>query len=325
MSIIVPATEPEIRRAAAILRGGGIVAFPTETVYGLGANALDAEAVGKIFAAKGRPATNPIIVHIADMRQFALVAIVSDAASALAAHFWPGPLTLVLPKTGEVPDIVTASGPTVGVRMPRHPVALQLIREAGLPIAAPSANRSERISPTRAQHVANSLGGAVDLILDGGSCVVGIESTVLDLASDPPRILRPGIIGAAEIEEVLGSPLAHAGASQGISRSPGNRPRHYAPRHHVHILNAGVIKTDAAILAQDCVYLVYSDQAASITAGAVRIVLPDAPSGYATGLYHALHTLDNVPTATAIIVEEPPAGPEWAAIRDRLRRAAAAG
>jgi len=323
MPIIVPATAPEIRRAAAILRAGGIVAFPTETVYGLGANALDAEAVGKIFAAKGRPATNPIIVHIADMRQFELVAIVSDEAAALAAHFWPGPLTLVLPKTGEVPDIVTASGPTVGVRMPRHPVALQLIREADLPIAAPSANRSERISPTRAQHVANSLGRAVDLILDGGSCAVGIESSVLDLASDPPRILRPGIIGAAEIEEVLGRQLAQPGESQGISRSPGRRPRHYAPRHPVQILNADVI--ESAAQAQEYVFLVYSDQAATATADAVRIVLPADPSGYATGLYHALHTLDSTPTAQSIIVEEPPPNPEWAAIRDRLRRAAAAG
>ena len=191
----------EISRAASLLRAGQLVAFPTETVYGLGANALDAAAVEKIFTAKGRPNTIPLIVHI-DSVQMAktLAANWPDAAERLARRFWPGPLTLVLPKRAHVPDIVTAGLPTVGLRMPAHPIALELIRKAQLPIAAPSANRFTELSPTTAEHVRQALGSAVSLILDGGAAAVGIESTVLSLAGPHPVLLRPGMISIAQIE-----------------------------------------------------------------------------------------------------------------------------
>lgn len=188
--------DAALAEAAERLRAGELVAFPTETVYGLGANALDANAVAKIYAAKGRPATNPIIVHVASVEQAkTLVKTWPAIADELAAQHWPGPLTLVLEKADHIPDIVTAGGRTVGIRIPNHPVALELLRRAGVPVAAPSANRSEEVSPTQAKHVADSLGAFVDdlLILDGGACGVGIESTVLDVTCDPPRVLRPGM------------------------------------------------------------------------------------------------------------------------------------
>ncbi len=186
--------EPErIARAAEVLRRGGLVAFPTETVYGLGANALDPNAVAGIFHAKGRPANNPVIVHVAEARDvLRVVADWPEIAERLAQRFWPGPLTLVLPKRAGVPDVVTAGGPTVAVRVPAHPVALALLRAVGVPIAAPSANRSTQLSPTRAEHVQRGLDGLIDLILDGGPTTGGLESTVLDVTTTPPRLLRPG-------------------------------------------------------------------------------------------------------------------------------------
>src|SRR5437660_12869477 len=185
MTRIFIAEPAAIAEAAAVLRRGGLVAFPTETVYGLGGNALDPAAVARIFAAKGRPATNPVIVHVADAAGVPLVAAAwPDPAARLAARFWPGPLTLVLPRRPEVPDVVTAAGPTVAVRVPAHPVARALLRAAGVPVAAPSANRSSELSPTTAEHVLRGLGGRIDLILDAGPCPGGIESTVLDLTSD---------------------------------------------------------------------------------------------------------------------------------------------
>src|SRR5690348_13744143 len=194
-----------IAEAARILRAGGLVAFPTETVYGLGANALDASAVARIFAAKGRPANNPLIIHIADASDVRkVVADWPESAGRLAERFWPGPLTLVLPRCDAVPDAVTAGGPTVAVRVPAHPVAQALVRAAGVPIAAPSANRSMELSPTRAEHVLRGLDGRIDVLLDGGPTAGGIESTVLDLTATPPRLLRPGLIGVAELEAVLG-------------------------------------------------------------------------------------------------------------------------
>ena len=188
-----------------MLRGGGLAAFPTETVYGLGANALDAAAVARIFAAKGRPANNPLIVHLADAAQVREIAADwPESASRLAERFWPGPLTLVLPRRDIVPDIVTARGPTVAVRVPAHPVAQALLRAAALPLAAPSANRSTELSPTRAEHVLRGLEGRIDLLLDGGPTAGGIESTVLDVTIMPPRLLRPGLIGVAQLEAVIG-------------------------------------------------------------------------------------------------------------------------
>src|SRR5438128_2586209 len=199
-----------IARAAAILRQGRLVAFPTETVYGLGANALDAAAVARVFEVKGRPPTNPLIVHVAGADQIAQVAADwPDVAARLAERFWPGPLTLVLPKRRELPDIVTAGGPTVAVRVPAHPVAQALLKEAGVPVAAPSANRSTGLSPTTAAHVLRGLADRIDLILDGGPTSGGIESTVLDVTTSPPRLLRPGLVTPAAIEAIVG-PIARS-------------------------------------------------------------------------------------------------------------------
>ena len=227
MTPIVPPTPENLARAGDLLRSGGLVAFPTETVYGLGANALDASAVARIFAAKGRPATNPVIVHVATVDEVTTLiderwglspptsalpiastrsARINPAArlQQLAERFWPGSLTLVLPKSSRVPDIVTAGGQTVAVRVPNHSVALELLRVAGVPLAAPSANRSTQLSPTRAEHVLRSLDGRIDLIIDGGLTTGGIESTVLDVTTNPPTLLRPGLVTAAMLEAVLG-------------------------------------------------------------------------------------------------------------------------
>ncbi len=202
---------------------GGLVAFPTETVYGLGADALQPAAVERIFAAKGRPPNNPLIVHVADRAEALTVAATwPETAARLAERFWPGPLTLVLPRRPELPDVVTAGGPTVAIRVPAHPLALALIRAAGIPVAAPSANRSSQVSPTRPEHVLSGLDGRIDLLLAAGPVSGGIESTVLDLTNDPPRLLRPGLVAPAEIEAIIG-PITRP------RRSP-HRPRVRCPR-----------------------------------------------------------------------------------------------
>jgi L-threonylcarbamoyladenylate synthase len=312
-----------ITRAAELLRAGRLVAFPTETVYGLGANALDAAAVERIYAAKGRPAYNPIIVHVARAELATdVVAAWPDRAAALADAFWPGPITLVLPKRAEIPDAVSAGLPTVGVRVPRHPVALALLTAARIPVAAPSANRSMRISPTTGAHVLKSLGDAVDMILDAGPTSVGIESTVIDLSADVPTLLRPGTITRAELEAVVG-PIAIAAATDGTAarRSPGMLDRHYAPR-------ARLVLVDAA----DAGIRVERERASVQRAGAIIISadvelaetivrLPNEPRQYAARLYDALHALDDA-GCDAIIVERVPETPEWMGVRDRLTRAA---
>jgi len=222
-----------IAEAAAVIRRGGLVAFPTETVYGLGANALDPAAVRRIFAAKGRPGDNPLIVHLAGAGQVPAVAVPLPAVDILARRFWPGPLTLVLPRRSVVPDETTAGLDTVAVRVPDHPVALALIRASGCPIAAPSANRSGRPSPTRADHVWADLRGRIDMILDGGEAGIGLESTVIDLTADPPVLLRPGGVTVEELAEILGplrvDPAAEGMPAGGPVRSPGMKYRHYAP------------------------------------------------------------------------------------------------
>lgn len=225
----------EIEQAAKILREGGTVAFPTETVYGLGANALDAVAVAKIFAAKGRPSWDPLIVHVSDRKMLAKVAIATPQAEKLIQNFWPGPLTLLLPRTPEVPDAITAGRPLVGVRMPSHPLALALIRAAGVPIAAPSANRFGHTSPTTADHVLEDLDGRIDAVLDGGPTTVGVESTVLDPNQSPMLIYRPGAITPEMIEQVAGpvrifQPDAAPQQNPASLPSPGVGIRHYAPR-----------------------------------------------------------------------------------------------
>ena len=203
-TVILEANEENIAKCAELLRRGEVVAFPTETVYGLGANALDEKAAAKVFKAKGRPATNPLIIHVADKAQIDTVAVVSDDARKLIDAFMPGALTLVLPKRGNVPDIVTAGYDTVAVRMPDHKVALELIKEAGVPVCAPSANTSARPSPTRAMHVYDDLKGKIPVILDGGMCPLGLESTIVDMTQTPPKVLRAGAVAIDEVEKVIG-------------------------------------------------------------------------------------------------------------------------
>lgn len=297
-----------VAEAAALIRAGKLVAFPTETVYGLGANALDPEAVARIFTVKGRPASSPLIVHVASTAMARGLALAwPPEAEGLAKRYWPGPLTLVLPRSPCVPEIVTAGLPTVGLRVPAHPVALALLEAAGVPIAAPSANRFSQLSPTTAEHVRKSLGDAVDYILDGGPTTVGIESTVLSLAGRPV-LLRPGMISSADLEAVIG-PLEQAAGPRGAHPSPGMHPRHYSPRTQL-ILGEPPAHGRGA-------YLWITEPATAFR----TLQMPSAPSAYAAILYETLHQLDEQ-ELDWIAVENPPETPQWAGVRDRLRRAA---
>jgi L-threonylcarbamoyladenylate synthase len=300
-------------QAARVLAGGGLVAFATETVYGLGAIATEATAVARIFAAKGRPAMNPLIVHVADIGQAReCVADWPADAEVLASRFWPGPLTLVLPRSSRIPDIVTAGKPTVGVRCPAGAVARGIIARCGYPIAAPSANRSNRLSPTRAEHVAADLAGRIELIIDSGPTTVGLESTVLDLTSDPPRMLRPGPIAASALEDALGGrPIARpdAGTSADQPTSPGQLAVHYSPRTPAFRVDSLDELGDAPDLAGATV----------VTFGPGAPGL-ESPEVAARNLYSVLHDCDGR-GAPAIVVVMPPDRPEWLAIRDRLLRA----
>ena len=307
-----------IQEAAGILKHGGLVAFPTETVYGLGADATSAAAVSGIFRAKGRPSYNPLIVHVADIASAkTIVTSWPPTAQALADRFWPGPLTLVLPKADSIPENVTAGLPTVGVRVPNHPVALALIRAAGLPLAAPSANRSMHVSPTLGDHVASSLGGAPDLILDAGPVAVGIESTVLDLTTRIPTVLRPGMISVDQLRDVIGRvEVASGHAPDGVARpSPGMMDRHYSPAARVLIVDATEIAT-AARHGGKVVVL-----ARTPVSGANVWPMPSTAADYARLLYGMLHRADAEGYDT-VIVEAVPADSAWDGVRDRLRRAA---
>jgi L-threonylcarbamoyladenylate synthase len=287
----------DLARAARIIREGGLVAFPTETVYGLGANALDAEAVRRIFALKGRPPTSPLIVHVESVEMCRMV--VSgwpEEAERLASKYWPGPLTLVLPKRTQIPDEVTAGLPTVGIRIPAHPLAIQLIRECGLPLAAPSANRFTQLSPTTAEHVREAFGSDL-YVLDGGPCRVGIESTVVSLAGPEPVLLRPGMIPFDTIRQIstVDNPVeAHP--------APGMHLRHYSPRTPLVLVEGGQLPEGRGT------YL-------------SRSRMPAEPHAYAAALYARLHDLDRQGWDW-IAVERPLRTPEWAAILDRLERAA---
>jgi L-threonylcarbamoyladenylate synthase len=316
-----PPEPAAIRRAAEVLRGGGLVAFPTETVYGLGANALDRAAVTRIFVAKGRPANNPIIVHVATLeaaRQ--LVTDWPEAAQRLAERHWPGPLTLILPRRPWVPDEVTAGGPTVALRMPAHPVALALLAEAELPVAAPSANRSSRLSPTRAEHVLHDLEGRIELILDAGPTPGGLESSVLDLTTVPPRLLRPGLIAPSDIEAIIGPVQRGLPAPGSLLRSPGMLPRHYAPRTPLECVANGRRRVEELAAARLRIgWVTFAEPPVGLPS-VFAVVMPRDPAGYSARLYAVLHDLDAA-DVDRIIVDQPPSGDDWLAVRDRLRRA----
>jgi L-threonylcarbamoyladenylate synthase len=315
-----------ISRAVEILRTGGLVVFPTETVYGLGADATNATAVRRIFTAKGRPTTNPLIVHVADAAIAGHFAIRwTDRAQALADRFWPGPLTLVLPKSESIVSEVTAGRETVGIRVPNHPLALQLLREFAGAVAAPSANRANHISPTSAADVVSELGDAVDLILDGGPCAVGIESTVLDLSKTMPMILRPGGVTREQIESVIGPVDLFQGSvnpAAGAS-SPGQHARHYSPVTPAFGFTSqqrdgllGRLRTDG-FLDGSVAVLVVGD---ATEAGASVIAMPADPQQYAQRLYRVLREQD-ARGLTAIHIELPPDEDRWLAVRDRILRA----
>ncbi|MEM8874927.1 MAG: L-threonylcarbamoyladenylate synthase [Planctomycetota bacterium] len=312
----------EIETAVAALRRGELVAFPTETVFGLGADATRDAAVQRIFDAKGRPATNPLIVHVESVAGAERAAASwPDAATKLADAFWPGPLTIVVPKADTISDLATASGPTVGLRVPDHPVALDLLRAFAGPIAAPSANRSEHISPTLARHVAADLGDAVSVILDG-RCGVGIESTIIDCSGETPAILRPGTITAEQIANVVG-PLGES-----ATPSPGTAARHYAPATPTYRFTdrAAVVDWLAAREGQKIEVLLTrpSREFEPIRKAAKRThkvhQMPADPGKFGQYLYATLRKLD-VPACSAILIEAVPDGPAWDAVRDRIGRA----
>ena len=319
--------------AADTLRGGGLVAFPTETVYGLGADATNPRAVAKIFAAKGRPPTNPLIVHVADARTARRYAAGwSTEAARLAERFWPGPLTLVVPKSPAIADAVTAGLPAVGLRVPDHPLALELLRAFGGPVAAPSANRSNRVSPTTAEHVREEIGGAVDLVLDGGPCRVGIESTVLDLTDPQPAVLRPGSVTREQIEQVIGAVALRGGNTPAgeAAPSPGRHAVHYAPRAPAFRLARGPLPEALAALrtvgTRGAIGLLCLPGGDGGWGGYPIVTLPETPADYARALYAGLRQVDHALTQLpsrggTILVEMPPAGAAWEAVRDRIARA----
>jgi L-threonylcarbamoyladenylate synthase len=318
--------DAAVRRAVELLKAGELVALPTETVYGLAANALDPDAVAQIYSVKGRPAHNPIICHVASPELARrCVTAWPDNADKLARAFWPGPLTLVLPRAAIIPDIVAAGGPTVGIRWPSHPLMQAVIAACDFPIAAPSANLSNQLSPTNAAHVQSQLAGKVRLIVDGGQAQVGIESTVIDLSTRPARLLRPGMIHEESLMSVVGD-LA-IGAAAGELRSPGLLQKHYSPRARLRVLtwkSDGDLRTQLAALQIDpnrCCVVAHSVLPGG--AGFQRVaVVPHDAEAFARALYAELHQCDEI-GAGDIVVEQLPEGPEWRAIADRLTRAAA--
>jgi L-threonylcarbamoyladenylate synthase len=340
--MVTPEGEPaeSIARAADLLRAGELVAFPTETVYGLGADATNAEAVERIFVAKERPHSDPLIVHILGVDDLASVARdIPPAAFELARRYWPGPLTLVLPRAARIPAIVAAGGATVGARAPSHPVARALLAAAGRPIAAPSANRFMRTSPTTAAHVLEDLDGRIAAVLDGGPCGVGVESSVLDLTSDPPRLLRPGAVTLEQARAYLPATLgpgewaAGIGESTGVQRAPGQMERHYAPRARLVVYDATGPDGAAAVLAAARVALtagaragalVPDEEAAALeTLGVTvaRLGPVEEPAAAARALYAGLRALDAQDHDLLLAHTYPRAG-LGLALWDRLRRAA---
>ena len=317
-----------LAEAARVLREGGLVAFPTETVYGLGARGLDSKAVAKIFAAKGRPTTHPLILHVEGEAQAEAVSGEWSArASLLARAFWPGPLTLVVPRAAHVPAAVAGGegAPSIAVRAPAHPVARALLAAFGEPVAAPSANRYQSLSPTTAEHVRKSLGDAVDLILDGGACAAGIESTVVDVRGASARVLRPGALDVASLRAVLPElvlPSSPSPLAEGASRpSPGMDPRHYAPHAPLVVVEgrAEALRLATLHARSERVGLVVRGPLGATHASIDVRILPGTPAGYAHALFATLHALDDA-GVTRIVVEAVPPGDAWWAVADRLRR-----
>ena len=305
----------EVRRAAQILRAGGLVAFPTETVYGLGADAANEKAVSRLYAVKRRPAAHPVIIHFENSeRAFAWAREVPEAAARLAARYWPGPLTLILKRSALAKNFVTGAQDTVGLRVPSHAIAQQLLKEFGGAIAAPSANRFGLVSPTTAAHVRDDLGKDADLVLEGGASEVGIESTIVDLSGDAPVLLRPGRVSKEQLESVLGPVREKAATSP---RHPGGLERHYAPRTPARMVPSHALDGAITGLKARVAVLAFSRPDERVD---YWLRMPREPQAYAQRLYAALRELDTA-GCEHILVEAPPDSPEWAAVRDRLRRA----
>jgi L-threonylcarbamoyladenylate synthase len=319
-----------IAEAARVLAQGGLVAFPTETVYGLGARALDRDALARIFVAKGRPVAHPLIAHVEDVGAArALAAEWNEHAATLAAAFWPGPLTLVVPRAASVPAEVSGGGPSIAVRAPVHPVARALLAALGEPIAAPSANRYQSISPTRAEHVLKSLDGLIDLVLDGGACEGGIESTVVDLCHGAPRVLRPGGIDLAALQAIVPATTIDDGAApeeNAPRASPGMDARHYAPRATLLLMPDAAELSRRALAAKaagkNVAAVVRGHVPAELARAGVAVhALPEDAPGFGAGLFAALHAIDDA-GADVVFVLAVPGDEAWRAVRDRLARAA---
>ena len=312
--------KDEVARAAEILRAGGLVAFPTETVYGLGADASSAAAVARLYAVKGRPADHPVIVHFAvPQRAFEWTRDAAAAAQILAAKFWPGPLTLVLKRSSRAANFVTGGEDSIGVRVPAHPVAHALLAAFGDGVAAPSANRFGRVSPTTAAHVRADLGADVDLVLEGGPSEVGIESTIVDLSRGAAVLLRPGRISKEALEAVLGGPVALR--DREAPRHPGGLERHYAPLTPVRLVSPHALDGEIARFGARAAVLAFSRPDERVEHW---LRMPREAEGYARKLYGALRELDEA-RCDAILIEAPPHEPAWQAVLDRLQRAASGG
>lgn len=314
-------TSPgQIAQAVALLRTGGVVAFPTETVYGLGADATNDEALRRIFSIKGRPADHPLIVHLAasvQIRDWARD--IPEAAHALAERFWPGPLTLILRRRSWVSALVTGGQETIGLRVPAHPVALELLRAFGGGVAAPSANRFGRLSPTSAEHVRQELGDAPDMILEGGACRVGIESTIVALTDGDPVILRPGAISPEALEAAMGEKVTRPGIPQTV-RAPGMLASHYAPATPLRLVGAAQLSHIAARLAAEGKRAAVMVLSGYRSATGQTVAMPPEPSAYGQDLYAVIRMLD-CGRHDVILVETPPQTEAWLAVNDRLRRA----
>ncbi len=323
MMEFLSASDDDVARAAELLRGGGLVAFPTETVYGLGARADDPKALARIFEAKGRPTDHPLIVHLPGVHALDDWARdVPDAAHRLATRFWPGSLTLILWRNPGVLDLVTGCQDTVGVRVPNHPLALALLDAVGLGLAAPSANRFGRLSPTTAAHVADEFGDAVDAVLDGGACEVGLESTIVDLTGTGPRLLRPGAVTREALEEVLGVPLVDAGHD--APRAPGTLPTHYAPMTPMETVDEDRVRPrvkEALAEREGSVAVLAIGPSRVDDPRCVWTTMPEQPASYGRELYAGLREADRS-NCRLIVVERPPTGAAWVAVHDRLTRAA---